>query len=69
MLTKGQKVTVVGRGASVNCPLVDIDYEKNQLWIRMPTGNVVQFYWNEREGAWTGTTMRIELRVYPKDNI
>lgn len=68
MIRKGQKITVDGGRKSVNATLVDIDYEANKIWVRLPTSTVIQMRMNPKTGRYEGVIAGIELSVDPDQN-
>jgi len=67
-MRKGENITVRGEGGrGVNCPLVDIDYKDNKIWVRFPTNQVLEMDWNDKRKLYIGRMARMEFTVNPKD--
>lgn len=68
-MRKGENISVRSEGGrSVNCPLVDIDYKDNKIWVRFPTNQVLEMDWNPKRKLYVGRMARMEFTVDP-DNI
>jgi len=66
---KGENISVRSEGGKgVNCPLVDIDYSANKIWVRFPTNQVLEMDWNNKRNLYIGRMARMEFTVDP-DNI
>jgi hypothetical protein len=67
-MRKGENITVRSEaGKGVNCPLVDIDYKDNKIWVRFPTNQVLEMDWNEKRSLYVGRMARLEFTVNPED--
>jgi hypothetical protein len=66
MMTKGEKISVDSGKRKVNCTLVDIDYDENKIWVRLPTTTVVTMKLNPKSGQYEGRVAGIDLTVDPK---
>jgi hypothetical protein len=67
-LRKGENISVRSEGGrSVNCPLVDIDYKDNKIWVRFPTNQVLEMDWNDKRKLYIGRMARMEFTVNPED--
>lgn len=67
-MRKGEKVTVRSEGGrGVNCPVVDIDYKDNKIWVRFPTNQVLEMDWNDKRKLYIGRMARLEFTVNPED--
>jgi len=66
-LRKGENISVRSEGGrSVNCPLVDIDYKDNKIWVRFPTNQVLEMDWNSKRKIYIGRMARMEFTVDPE---
>lgn len=66
-MRKGENISVRSEGGrSVNCPLVDIDYKDNKIWVRFPTNQVLEMDWNDKRKLYVGRMARLEFTVDPK---
>ena len=67
-MRKGENISVRSEGGrSVNCPLVDIDYKDNKIWVRFPTNQVLEMLWNDKRKLYVGRMARLEFTVNPQD--
>lgn len=67
-MRKGENITVKSEsGKGVNCPLVDIDYKDNKIWVRFPTNQVLEMLWNDKRKLYVGRMARLEFTVNPQD--
>ncbi len=67
-MRKGENISVRSEGGrSVNCPLVDIDYKDNKIWVRFPTNQVLEMLWNDKRRLYVGRMARLEFTVNPED--
>ena len=67
-MRKGENISVRSEGGrSVNCPLVDIDYKDNKIWVRFPTNQVLEMLWNDKRKLYVGRMARLEFTVNPED--
>ena len=67
-MRKGENISVRSEGGrSVNCPLVDIDYRDNKIWVRFPTNQVLEMDWNPKRKLYVGRLARLEFTVNPED--
>ena len=67
-MRKGENISVRSEGGrSVNCPLVDIDYKDNKIWVRFPTNQVLEMLWNDMRKLYVGRMARMEFTVNPQD--
>lgn len=67
-MRKGENIIVRSEGGrGVNCPLVDIDYRDNKIWVRLPTNDVLEMDWNDRRKLYIARLARLEFTVDPKD--
>ena len=65
-MRKGENISVRSEGGrSVNCPLVDIDYKDNKIWVRFPTNQVLEMDWNDKRKLYVGRMARLEFTVDP----
>lgn len=65
-MRKGENISVRSEGGrSVNCPLVDIDYKDNKIWVRFPTNQVLEMDWNDKRKLYVGRMARLEFTVNP----
>jgi len=65
---KGENISVRSEGGrSVNCPLVDIDYKDNKIWVRFPTNQVLEMLWNDKRKLYVGRMARLEFTVDSED--
>lgn len=65
-MRKGENISVRSEsGRSVNCPLVDIDYKDNKIWVRLPTNDVLEMVWNTKRKLYTARLARLEFTVDP----
>lgn len=65
-MRKGENISVRSEGGrSVNCPLVDIDYKENKIWVRFPTNQVLEMDWNDKRKLYVGRMARLEFTVDP----
>ena len=66
-MRKGENISVRSEGGrSVNCPLVDIDYKDNKIWVRFPTNQVLEMDWNSKRKIYIGRMARMEFTVDPE---
>ena len=66
-MRKGENISVRSEGGrSVNCPLVDIDYKDNKIWVRFPTNQVLEMDWNAKRKLYVGRLARLEFTVDPE---
>lgn len=66
-MRKGENISVRSEGGrSVNCPLVDIDYKDNKIWVRFPTNQVLEMDWNSKRKLYVGRMARLEFTVDPE---
>ncbi len=66
-MRKGENITVRSEGGrGVNCPLVDIDYRDNKIWVRLPTGDMLEMDWNPKRKVYTARLARLEFTVDPE---
>lgn len=66
-MRKGENISVRSEGGrSVNCPLVDIDYKDNKIWVRFPTNQVLEMLWNDKRKLYVGRLARLEFTVNPE---
>jgi len=66
-MRKGENISVRSEGGkSVNCPLVDIDYEGKKIWVRFPTNQVLEMSWNTKRKRYIGYMARLEFIVDPE---
>lgn len=55
LVRKGQRVLVKSsQGSGVDCVLVDIDYSRNCIWVRLPTNRVIELAWDSKQGLYSG---------------
>lgn len=67
-MRKGENITVRSEGGrGVNCPLVDIDYRDNKIWVRLPTNDMLEMNWNDKRKLYVARLARLEFTVDPKD--
>lgn len=67
-MRKGENISVRSEGGrSVNCPLVDIDYKDNKIWVRFPTNQVLEMLWNDKRKLYVGRMARLEFTVDSED--
>lgn len=63
-MRKNEKVTVRSEGGKgVNCTVVDIDYNKNKIWVRLPTNQVIEMSHNIKQNKYVGYFARLEFTV------
>ena len=68
-MRKGENISVRSEGGrSVNCPLVDIDYKDNKIWVRFPTNQVLEMDWNDKRKLYVGRMARVEFTVDPTNH-
>ena len=66
---KGENITVRSEGGrGVNCPLVDIDYRENKIWVRFPTNQVLEMDWNPKRNLYVGRMAKMEFTVNPEES-
>lgn len=66
-IIKGHSVTVRSEsGHGVNCPIIDV--ENNRVWVRFPTGSVIDMGWDDRRRLYVGRSARLEFTVDPREN-
>lgn len=67
-MRKGEMITVRSEnGKGVNCPLVDIDYRENKIWVRFPNNLVLEMDFNEKRKLYVGRMAKLEFTVNPQD--
>ena len=67
-MRKGDSVTVMGpAGNGVNCPLMDIDYQENKIWVRFPHHETIEMRWDDRRKVYVGRVSRLEFTVSPEE--
>jgi len=52
-------------GKGINCPIVDI--ETNKIWVRFPTGQVIEMTYNIKSKVYLGKMARLEFTASPDD--
>jgi hypothetical protein len=67
MIEKGSKVAVTSNrsGKEVIVIIVDIDYEENKLWARLPTNHIVIMKLDAKTGKYLGKVAGIEIVLDP----
>lgn len=65
-MRKGEMITVRSEGGKgVNCPLVDIDYKANKIWVRFPTNQVIEMDLDAKRKLYVGRMAKLEFTVDP----
>lgn len=63
-MRKGENVTVYSdNGKGINCPIVDIDYGTDTLFVRLPTNQVIEMKYDKKQQKYVGRFARLEFTV------
>lgn len=68
-MRKGEHVTVMGpAGKGANCPIMDIDFNQNKIWVRFPHHETVEMQWDPKRKVYAAKVARLEFTVNPENN-
>lgn len=63
-MRKGEKVTVYSsNGKGINCPIVDIDYSNDTLFVRLLDNIVLEMKYDQKRKKYIGHVARLEFSV------
>ena len=67
MIEKGMKLAVTSNrsGKEVIVIIVDIDYEENKLWARLPTNHIVIMKLDAKTGKYLGKVAGVDIVLDP----